>query len=103
MLKKLCLACAFVVLSASTAFAACTIEEFQKEVTDMQGHMTALSQDQAKFQKVNEEFEKLFSAELMEFAQFAQTAAGDPAKQQEMLDKGCDLYGRMNKKLEEYK
>ena len=71
-MKKLILAvCMCMFLSVPVAYAACTAQDFQKEV--------------------------------MEFAKMAQTAAGDPAKSQEMLDKGCDLYGRMNKRLNEFK
>ena len=39
------------------------------------------------------------SVEPMEFLAEAYATA----KAQEMLDKGCDLYGRMNKRLNEFK
>ena len=103
-MKKLVLAaCMCVFLSVPAAYGACTAQDFQKEVMDLQTNMTELSKDPAKVAQANEALEKEFQAEVMEFAKMAQNAAGDPAKAQEMLDKGCDLYGRMNKRLNEFK
>ena len=103
-MKKLILAvCVCMFLSVPVAYATCTAQDFQKEVMDLQTNMTELSKDPAKVAEANEALEKEFQAEVMEFAKMAQNAAGDPAKAQEMLDKGCDLYGRMNKRLNEFK
>ena len=103
-MKKLVLSvCAFIILFASNAFGACTAEEFQKEVMAMQTTLAELSKDSDKFAKINAEMEAQFKNEILGFAQFAQGAAGDPAKAQEMLDKGCDLYGRMNTYLKSQK
>ena len=102
-MKKLVLAaCMCMFLSVPMAYAACTAQDFQKEVMDLQTNMTELSKDPAKGAKASEALEE-FQAEAMEFAKMAQAASGDPAKAQEMLDKGCDLYGRMNKRLNEFK
>ena len=96
-MKKLVLSvCAFMILFTSNAFGACTAEEFQKEVLAMQTTIAELAKDPDKLAKVNTEMESKFKDEMLEFAQFAQGAAGDPAKSQEMLDKGCALYGKMN-------
>ena len=104
-MKKLFLAlCAVFVLSLPVAAdAGCTAQDFQKEVMDMQTTMTELSKSSDKMTKANAAMEKEFQAEILDFAKLAQTAAGDPAKTQEMLDKGCVLYGRINKKLNEFK
>ena len=101
--KALLFAVAMLFASGVFAKAGCTAEEFQKEAMAMQAVMTELSKNPEKFAKANAEFEKTYSDEMMEFAKFAQSAAADPAKAQEVLDKGCDLYGRMNKTLNEYK
>ena len=101
--KSFLLAVIMVLGMGAFAKAACSPQDFQKEVMAMQTTMTEMSKDPEKFAKINEEFEKMFSPELMEFAKMAQGAAGDPTKTQEMLDKGCDLYGRMNKMLNENK
>ena len=104
MKKLLLVICAvFLLASPVVANAACTAQEFQKEVMDLQTNLTELSKDQSKVLKANEAIEKEFNTEVMEFAKFAQTAAGDASKTQEMLDKGCDLYGRMNKRLQEFR
>ena len=104
-MKKLLLAiCAVFLLAMPVAAnAACTAQEFQKEVADMQNSMTELSKTPDKMNKANEAIEKEYQTEIMDFAKMAQESAGDPAKVQTMLDKGCDLYGRMNKRLNEFK
>ena len=104
-MKKLLIAvCAVFILSMPVAAnAACTAQEFQKEVMDMQNSMTELSKTPDKMAKANEAIEKEYQTEIMDFAKMAQESAGDPAKAQAMLDKGCDLYGRMNKRINEFK
>ena len=104
-MKKLLIAvCAVFILSMPVAAnAACTAQEFQKEVMDMQNSMTELSKTPDKMAKANEAIEKEYKDEIMDFAKMAQESAGDAAKAQAMLDKGCDLYGRMNKRINEFK
>jgi NADP-dependent 3-hydroxy acid dehydrogenase YdfG len=103
MKKILCMACAVVILSASSAFGACTAEDFQKEVLAMQTSLVALANTPEKLAEVNAALEKEFNPEVLEFSQLAQNANGDAVKTQEMLDKGCDLYSRMNKKIDSLK
>ena len=101
--KALLFAVAMLLAGGAFAKAGCTAEDFQKEVMAMQTTMTELSKDSDKLAKANADLEKKYNDEIMEFAKFAQSAAGDKVKAQEMLDKGCDLYSRMNKTLNEYK
>ena len=103
-MKKLVLAvCMCLFLSVPAAWSACTAQEFQKVMAEMEATMGALSKDGAKMDAANAAIEKEFEAEAMEFGQMAQSAGGDPAKTQAVLDKGCDLYGRINKRLNEFK
>ena len=101
--KTLLFAVAMLLAGGTFAKAGCTAEDFQKEVVAMQATMTELSKNSDKATKANAEIEKKYNDELMEFMKFAQTAAGDTAKAQEVLDKGCDLYSKINKTLNEYK
>ena len=101
--KALLLAIALVLFGGAFVKAACTPEEFQKELVSMQATMAEVTKDADKFAKANAAFEEKYSAEIMELAQLTQAAAGDPSKTQEMLDKGCDLYRKMNETLNEYK
>jgi hypothetical protein len=102
MKKLLCLACALLISSASAAFAACTGEEFAKEVAIMQENVAELAKDAGKMEKATAAMEQ-YNRELAEFAELAQSAAADPQKVQSMLDRGCDLYSRINKTLVEFK
>jgi uncharacterized protein HemX len=103
MKKIVCLACALIILSASVVFGACTAEDFQKELVAMQATMAALDAGADKTQQISDELEKSFGSEMEEFALLVQEAATDAAKKQPMLDKGCDLYHRINAKLNELK
>jgi hypothetical protein len=102
MKKILCLACALLICSAFTAFAACTGEDFQKEVMSMKTTMSAFGQDADKMAKVAAAMEQ-YNQELGEFAELVQSASADPQKVQAMLDRGCDLYSKINKTLAELK
>ena len=101
--KALLLAVAMLLVGGTFAKAGCTAEDFQKEVLAMQATMTELSKDSDKLGRANAEVEKQYKDELLEFAKLAQSFGGDQSKAQEMLDKGCDLYSRMNKTLNGYK
>ena len=104
MLRKILIVSALMVFcSGAIAQAACTPEEFQNEVMGMQNSIVEFSKDANKLTEVNAVIEKEFSKEIMEFAQMSQSAAADPNKAQEIMDRGCDLYGRINKRLADFK
>ena len=104
MFKKILLASALMVLcSGAFAEAACTPEEFQQEIMGMQNSIIEFSKDEAKLIEVNAAIEKEFNAEIMEFAQMSQGVGTDAGKAQELMDKGCDLYRRINARLAGFK
>jgi hypothetical protein len=92
-----------VLLFAAEAFGACTVEDFQKELNSMQASVAELAKDTDKYAKVGNMIEQEYKAELEAFAKMTSEAAGDAQKAQAMLDKGCDLYARINKSLEAFK
>ena len=106
MRKLLSLIVMMLLFSASSAFAKCTAEEFQQLLVAMQTSLSEVAQkDSSKLQALNEEMEKLYTDDLKEIeAMSKDTAANqDPAKAQELLDKSCALYSKINEKINEYK
>ncbi len=103
MKKRILAGFLYLFFSVSPAYAACTAQDFQALVVDLQTSMTSLSHDPAKLAAANAAIEKEFQSEMLEFATMADSAAGDPAKMQAMLDKGCDLYGRINKRMSDFR
>jgi hypothetical protein len=97
--------CALAVFQVSSAFAACTAEQFQQELVSMQQSMAEVGKDQDKMSKLSAELESLFADELKEFTAMTQEVNGKPTPEgaQALLDKGCELYKKMNVKIAEFK
>ena len=106
MKKLLSLIAMMLLFSASGAFAKCTAEEFQQLLVAMQTSLSEVAQkDSSKLQALNAEMEKLFTDDLREIEAMSNdvSASQDPAKAQELLDKSCVLYSKINEKIKEYK
>jgi DNA topoisomerase IA len=101
MKKIVCFAGALLFFFAAESFAACTVEDFQKELATMEEAMTKVGQDPEKQAAMVAMFQKDYHAEIMEFQQLMSSTGGDQEKLQAAFDKGCDLYSRINKKLAE--
>ena len=92
--------------SANTALAKCTAEEFQQMLVEMQSSLQEISKkDSSKMQALNEEMQKLFMDDIKQLESMTKDTAAsqDPEKAQELLDKSCVLYKKMNDKINEYK
>jgi len=106
MKKLLSLIVMLLLFSASSAFAACTAEEFQQLLVEMQTSLSEIAQkDSSKLQALNTDMEKLYTDDLKEIEAMSKDiqATQDAAKAQELLDKSCALYAKINAKINEYK
>ena len=104
--KFVLLVVAMVMFSAGNGYSACTLEEFQSELMKMQQGLTEVAKNAPeKLTALNEEMEKLFGEDMKELEAMAAApeAHRSQEKQQALIEKSCELYKKINVKIDEFK